>query len=299
MNDRHIKITIAIPAYNAEKTIAKTLMSCFSQEYPDKEVLVWDDGSTDLTAKIAEAHGARVIIGEENRGIGHALIQLMDNAKGRYIIYMCADDQFTSSKVLGDYVRQFNEGEQNIGIIGRFFYQYVEGFDGAVNVSRDRNILTQSCCPSGMAFRVVRGLHWSNKIFVEMPLIVKQYLDMGYKWTMFEYDTFKARIHPGGNTGTKKEYYTESPIQNWTDLVGKDFKFHEGFVQLRNRRPGILLREIRNSIRINPKNLLDPKWWLYVSISLIVPGFISRPLSDFYRIRISRPKCSIIERPFK
>ena len=118
-----------------------------------------------------------------------------------------------------------------------------------------------------------------------------------WRWTMFEYDTIRARIHPGGNTGTKTSYYTESPIKNWTDLVGKDFKFNQGFVQLRNRAPKILLREIYLSVKINPWILADPGFWFYASIAVIFPGWILRPLSDFYRHYITRRSCRIIERP--
>ncbi|HNV23546.1 MAG TPA: glycosyltransferase [Candidatus Omnitrophota bacterium] len=47
-------ITIIIPVFNSEKTIAKTLEAVLNQSYPNVEIIVVDDGSTDSTAKIIE-----------------------------------------------------------------------------------------------------------------------------------------------------------------------------------------------------------------------------------------------------
>jgi glycosyltransferase involved in cell wall biosynthesis len=291
------KITIAIPAYNSEKTIADTLRSANKQDYPMKEILVLDDGSTDRTAEIAKAHGARVLKNKKNKGIGKALERLMKHAHTKYIIYLCADDQFTHPSVVKDYVEQFDKGDPAIGVLGRYFYQYMDGHDGAIMVSRDTNILTLSCCPSGMAFRVREEAKSTNKIFIEMPTMVKWYLDNGYRWSMFEYDTIKARIHPGGNTGTKTSYYKGSMYESWYSLLKEEIVFDQGFVQIRNRSPKTLLKEIAMTIKINKKCMLRPSWWFFVIISLVFPGFILRPLSNFYRHRITRRFCKIIERP--
>lgn len=63
-------IVAGIPAYNEEKTIAKVIL--LAQKYVDK-VIVCDDGSTDLTAQIAQKLGATVIRHEKNLGYGAAL----------------------------------------------------------------------------------------------------------------------------------------------------------------------------------------------------------------------------------
>jgi glycosyltransferase involved in cell wall biosynthesis len=71
-------IIAAIPAFNEEKTIAKVVI--LAQKYVDK-VIVCDDGSTDMTGKIAEKLGAEVLNHERNLGYGAALASLFDRAK--------------------------------------------------------------------------------------------------------------------------------------------------------------------------------------------------------------------------
>ena len=71
-------IVIGIPAYNEERSIAKVVLD--AQRYADV-VLVCDDGSSDLTGKIAERLGAIVVRHDENRGYGAAMQSLFKEAK--------------------------------------------------------------------------------------------------------------------------------------------------------------------------------------------------------------------------
>jgi len=54
------RISIAIPAYNAERTLRETLESALNQTCPAHEVLVVDDGSKDRTEEIVRSFGDRV-----------------------------------------------------------------------------------------------------------------------------------------------------------------------------------------------------------------------------------------------
>lgn len=291
------KISILIPAHNNESTIYETLKSCEDQDYPDKEILVIDDASTDKTAMVVRLfQNARLIINEKNLGIGKNLVKLMNEAKGKYVVYLCADDIFVDNKVLSDVVKQFDLGDPAIGVIGRYLYYFMHNKENVIGVCRDKNILTQSCCPSGMSFRKMTDIIPSNKIFVEMPSIVYQYLNK-YRWSMFEYDTVGCRFSPGINTGTKKEYYTESPWQNWVDLTGDtNWKDYPSFIMLKNRAPKILWREICLAIKLNKKILRDGKFYLYALTALIIPGVILRWMTNVYRNRIGRFGVKIIKR---
>lgn len=71
-------VVAAIPAFNEERTIAKLVLE--AQKFVDV-VLVCDDGSTDMTAEIAERMGADVIRHEKNLGYGRALKTLFTMAR--------------------------------------------------------------------------------------------------------------------------------------------------------------------------------------------------------------------------
>jgi len=69
---------VGIPAFNEEKTIARVVLE--AQKYADK-VVVCDDGSSDMTAEIAERLGADVARHERNLGYGAAIQSLFRRAR--------------------------------------------------------------------------------------------------------------------------------------------------------------------------------------------------------------------------
>ena len=73
-----MNITVGIPAYNEEKNIAKVIISL--KEIVD-EIIVCNDGSTDLTKEIAEGLGVQVISHKRNLGYGEAIKTIFNTAK--------------------------------------------------------------------------------------------------------------------------------------------------------------------------------------------------------------------------
>jgi glycosyltransferase involved in cell wall biosynthesis len=112
-------IIACIPAYNEEKTIAKVVLK--TKKYVDK-VIVCDDGSTDMTAEIAEAIGAKVIRHGRNKGYGAALASLFKAAReenASAMIILDADLQHNPDdipKLLSSIIK----GEADIVIGSRF-----------------------------------------------------------------------------------------------------------------------------------------------------------------------------------
>ena len=64
------RVSVIIPAYNAEAFLPETLASVEAQTYDDWEVVVADDASTDRTAEVVESRGGRfrVVRSEVNDG---------------------------------------------------------------------------------------------------------------------------------------------------------------------------------------------------------------------------------------
>lgn len=85
-------ISLVMPAYNAAATIGTAVCSVLSQDR-QVELIVVDDGSTDDTARIAEAHGDRVrLIHQENRGVAAARNTGIAAATGALLALCDADD---------------------------------------------------------------------------------------------------------------------------------------------------------------------------------------------------------------
>jgi len=86
------EVSIIIPAYNEAQTIGD-LVSKIVELYPEFEVFVINDGSTDDTAVAAEKAGATVYIHPYNIGNGAAVKSGIRHAKGEILVFMDGDGQ--------------------------------------------------------------------------------------------------------------------------------------------------------------------------------------------------------------
>lgn len=104
-----IEVTILIPAYNEEKSIGGTVRKV-KELYPDYEVLVIDDGSTDKTMQVAMDAGANVWPHPYNIGNGAAIKSGLRVAKGEWIVMMDADGQHNPEDIgrLLEYKEQYD-----------------------------------------------------------------------------------------------------------------------------------------------------------------------------------------------
>ena len=102
-------ISILIRTYNSETTVIQTLISALQQSYPKKEILIYDDGSTDNTIKVIKEYiknskktksGIRIISSKENKGCAYAHNTLVKESKGKFFYTLDSDDRFSNSTVL-------------------------------------------------------------------------------------------------------------------------------------------------------------------------------------------------------
>lgn len=94
--DRY-KVSVIVPAYNEEQTIAHVVNDFKCHEAVD-EILVVDNNSKDKTSELARKAGARVVL-ETQQGYGCALRRGMDEAKGDILILTEADGSFRSKDI--------------------------------------------------------------------------------------------------------------------------------------------------------------------------------------------------------
>lgn len=89
-------VSVIVPAYNAQDTLARAVASALGQTHVEAEVVVVNDGSTDATTSVAEsmrARDARVrVIHQPNRGLSAARNAGLDAARGEFVQFLDADD---------------------------------------------------------------------------------------------------------------------------------------------------------------------------------------------------------------
>ena len=87
-----MRISIVLPAKNEAEGLARTLPGIVDL-YPEAEVIVVDDGSTDETATVASRHRVRVMTSPYSMGNGAAIKRGARAATGEVIVFMDADGQ--------------------------------------------------------------------------------------------------------------------------------------------------------------------------------------------------------------
>jgi glycosyltransferase involved in cell wall biosynthesis len=93
-----LKVSIVIPAKDEELGLG-TLLPELVQLYPDAEIIVVNDGSTDSTREVSEAAGVRVISHPYSKGNGAAVKSGARAAKGDCIVFMDGDGQHAAADV--------------------------------------------------------------------------------------------------------------------------------------------------------------------------------------------------------
>ena len=88
------QVSVIMPAYNNQETIAEAIQSVLDQTFPDFELIVINDGSEDRTGEIVEQFNDPRIIyrSQHNQGASQAANQAIGLASGKYIAIFAADD---------------------------------------------------------------------------------------------------------------------------------------------------------------------------------------------------------------
>ncbi|HEY9798909.1 MAG TPA: glycosyltransferase [Leptolyngbyaceae cyanobacterium] len=95
-------VSVCIPFYNHGKYIRETLDSVYACDYPNLEVIVFNDGSTDsyslnVLAEVEKEYSHIKVIHSHNQGVAMARNQMAKIAKGEYIAFLDSDDKISST----------------------------------------------------------------------------------------------------------------------------------------------------------------------------------------------------------
>lgn len=113
----HPVISVITVVYNGENTLEQTFQSVFNQTYPNVEYLVIDGGSKDKTVEIIKAYQSKIDywISEPDRGLYDAMNKGIAAAKGDYLFFLNADDQFYDNAVLEKMISSFDNADVYYG----------------------------------------------------------------------------------------------------------------------------------------------------------------------------------------
>ena len=117
------KISVLMPAYNAEKYIREAIESILSQTFKDFEFIIIDDCSTDKTGEIIKEyadkdHRIKTFYNDKNLGIAGNRNKLKKMASGEYIIWQDADDVSVNTRI--EKQLAFMDKNLEVGICGGF-----------------------------------------------------------------------------------------------------------------------------------------------------------------------------------
>lgn len=92
-------VSVVLPVYNGERYLSAALKSIFAQDYPNFEVIVVDDGSSDASAAIAKSFSGVRYIYQRNQGVACARNAGILASKGEFIAFIDQDDLWTPNKL--------------------------------------------------------------------------------------------------------------------------------------------------------------------------------------------------------
>lgn len=125
----NIKVSILIPAYNVEEYIDECLLSVKCQTLKEIEVIIVDDGSTDLTGKIADKYAETDqrfrVVHQPNKGLTQSRNVGLALARGKYVGFVDGDDYVSKDA----FEQLFSRAEAYSAdiVLGSVLYTYEDG----------------------------------------------------------------------------------------------------------------------------------------------------------------------------
>lgn len=122
------KVSIGLPVYNGHRTLRDAVRSVLMQTHKDWELILADDGSTDgsleLMRQIRDPR-VRVLSDGQNRGLVWRLNQIAQEARGKYLARMDADDMMHPERI--ERQARFLQSHPECDVVGTDAYAFAEG----------------------------------------------------------------------------------------------------------------------------------------------------------------------------
>jgi glycosyltransferase involved in cell wall biosynthesis/thioesterase domain-containing protein len=238
-------VSIVIPAYNAQKDIARAIRCAISQSYPEIEIIVADDGSHDATVPIARdilksSFNGRWSVLElgVNRGASGARNIAVKQAKGEWIQFLDSDDAIAADKIEAQMKYARTAGPDVSAIYSSWRHVYLEDGNfvpaGPVNTPRCEgkhplmfcmyyaSLHHGACLIRRSALERVQGFDETLRSYEDADLLVRLAKAPGrfqfapsstpyYLWRLY-----KEQAREGG---ANTRYQLEDTAKNWLRVV--------------------------------------------------------------------------------
>jgi glycosyltransferase involved in cell wall biosynthesis len=135
-------VSILIPCYNDAAYVGDAIESALGQTWPECEVVVVDDGSSDDSRAVAqtyESYGVRVIA-QENQGASAARNRAFEAASGEYIQYLDADDLLHPRKIEAQVAALQNAPADTVAVCSTVYFRDGTAPEGGRRARGDESI---------------------------------------------------------------------------------------------------------------------------------------------------------------
>lgn len=162
-NGEVYKVSIIIPVYNVEKYIKECLDSVLHQTLKEIEVICINDCSPDNCLEILNEYAqkderVRVIDLKENQGMGNARNLAIQEAKGKYIMFLDSDD-FLEPQAVEEAYKKISENDNDFVIFDMYYYyeetsekNIYNKFSNALKEARNQNFIKIDDCDFNFFF---------------------------------------------------------------------------------------------------------------------------------------------------
>jgi GT2 family glycosyltransferase len=161
-----LSISVIIPAFNADQTIERCLISIIKAAPFKKEIIVIDDGSTDRTYEIASKYAIKLLHQGQNKGAAAAKNIGLVQASGEIVAFVDSDC-IVEENYFAELISALNEAKIAVGGVGGIIYPLESGL-----VSDSFNIRFFGCSPVGeRKIREIESLSGAASIYPKAVLL--------------------------------------------------------------------------------------------------------------------------------
>jgi glycosyltransferase involved in cell wall biosynthesis len=218
----HRKVSIVIPVFNGSDYMREAIDSALEQTYPNVEVIVVNDGSTDggKTEEAARSYGDRIrYFHKENGGVASALNLGISMMSGDYFSWLSHDDVYYPDKIAVQMIYMSKEGE---GVILYSDYEFIDRKSRRLNIRRlpgdpggdFRLRLMFDGSLHGCTLLIPKECFCVAGTFNEDLKTTQDYdlwfrMAMKYRFVRVPEILVKSRLHPGQTSNTVKSLHTK------------------------------------------------------------------------------------------